>query len=69
MYRLAEANHENREVRNLKAWLLQMSRHVLADYYRGKYKSVVESGKVIPSIITAVEPPEPSEHDFIGPHD
>lgn len=39
MYRLAKANYENREIRTVKAWLFQTTRHVIADHFRQQGKS------------------------------
>ena len=39
MYRLAKADNENRDIRNVKAWLFQTTRHVIADHYRKESRS------------------------------
>ncbi|MCC5941876.1 MAG: sigma-70 family RNA polymerase sigma factor [Balneolaceae bacterium] len=39
MYRLAKADDENRDIRNVKAWLFQTTRHVIADHYRKESRS------------------------------
>lgn len=41
MYRLAKANEENKEIRNVKAWLFQTARHVIADHYRENYRNPI----------------------------
>lgn len=41
MYRLAKANGEDKEIRNVKVWLFQTARHVIADYYRDNYRNPI----------------------------
>lgn len=51
MYRLAKADGENREIRNVKAWLFQTTRHVIADHYRDREKNpVVNIGEDLPNL-------------------
>ncbi|MEX0662393.1 MAG: sigma-70 family RNA polymerase sigma factor [Balneolaceae bacterium] len=39
MYRLVKADEDNREIRNVKAWLFQTTRHVIADHFRDRSRS------------------------------
>ena len=41
MYRLVKADDENREIQNVKAWLFQTTRHVIADHFRQQGKQPV----------------------------
>jgi RNA polymerase sigma-70 factor, ECF subfamily len=41
MYRLAKADDENREIQNVKAWLFQTTRHVIADHFRDRSRNPV----------------------------
>lgn len=41
MYRLVKADGENREISNVKAWLFQTTRHVIADHFRRQEKNPV----------------------------
>lgn len=41
MYRLAKADGENQEIKNVKAWLFQTTRHVISDHYRARKKDPV----------------------------
>ncbi|RFS26728.1 hypothetical protein DVR12_02780 [Chitinophaga silvatica] len=42
MYRISRAHQTNTEINNLRAWLYQTLRHVIADHYRQQGKSIVE---------------------------
>lgn len=54
MYRLAKAHDENRDIKNVKAWLFQTTRHVIADHYRAQEKN--------PVVDTRKEVREPAAH-------
>lgn len=41
MYRLAKADGENRDIKNVKAWLFQTTRHVISDHFRRQAKNPV----------------------------
>ncbi len=75
MYRLVKADDENRSIRNVKAWLFQTTRHVIADHYRQQGKQpVVNSHDEHPEAVSDQEPLRPSDEfvsisdvDFILP--
>jgi RNA polymerase sigma-70 factor, ECF subfamily len=52
MYRLAKADNENREIQNVKAWLFQTTRHVIADHFRDRSRSslIDSSGSFVKEI-------------------
>ncbi|MDZ7807471.1 MAG: sigma-70 family RNA polymerase sigma factor [Gracilimonas sp.] len=66
MYRLAKADDEDRKIQNVKAWLFQTTRHVVADYYRDKNKNPVNDIRSnFSTNSTTLEAPPLSEVDFI----
>lgn len=68
MYRLAKANGENKEIRNVKAWLFQTTRHVLADHYRDKDKNpIAKTQSEFPTVRAEAEETALSEVDFLIP--
>jgi RNA polymerase sigma-70 factor (ECF subfamily) len=68
MYRLAVAEEEDREIRNVKAWLFQTTRHVIADYYRDKERNPVENLRdSFPTKASDLEMKKVAEADFLIP--
>ena len=68
MYRLAKANGENKEIRNVKAWLFQTTRHVIADHYRDKNKNpIAKTQSQFPTVRAEAEETALSEVDFLIP--
>ncbi|MEX1268742.1 MAG: sigma-70 family RNA polymerase sigma factor [Balneolaceae bacterium] len=67
MYRLAKADGENREIRNVKAWLFQTTRHVIADHFRKQEKNpVVNTGEEIHGDAAASEEEFRSPDEFVS---
>lgn len=69
MYRLAKAEGEKQEIRNVKAWLFQTTRHVIADHYRDmernpttKFREKLPSDISSSQVTTKIE-----EADFLVP--
>ena len=75
MYRLVKADDENRSIRNVKGWLFQTTRHVIADHFRQQGKQpVVKPHDEHPDAVSDQEPFRPpdefvsiSNADFILP--
>lgn len=68
MYRLVKADDKNQEIRNVKAWLFQTTRHVIADYYRDKNKNpITKTQDKFPNLQAQTEEVVLAEMDFLVP--
>lgn len=69
MYHLSEAEEKNHEIRNVKAWLFQTTRHVIADYYREEKRNpIAKAQDKFPTEFSDHKTPKKvAEADFLVP--